>query len=84
MCKFQLISINLITYREKNYHDNMYKMQCGDLDVFRNFFVFGSPKFVAPVPPQPSTNQDSSPEDYSKDPMEHQTQVIISHIIHLF
>ncbi|KAL9699316.1 hypothetical protein quinque_002757 [Culex quinquefasciatus] len=37
--------------REKNYHDNMYKMQCGDLDTFRNFFVFACPKFVSPVPP---------------------------------
>lgn len=37
--------------REKNYNDNMYKMQCGDLEVFRNFFVFACPKFVSPCPP---------------------------------
>lgn len=37
--------------REKNYNDNMYKMQCGDLEVFRNYFIFACPKFVSPCPP---------------------------------
>lgn len=25
--------------REKNYNENMYKMQCGDMEVFRNYFI---------------------------------------------
>lgn len=58
--------------REKNYHDNMYKMQCGDLETFRTFFMFACPKFVSPCPPA----ADVPIEDYVKEPLEHQIQVI--------
>lgn len=62
--------------REKNYHDNMYKMQCGDLEVFKNFFIYASPKFVSPCPPSP----DAPMEDYTKEPMEHQIQVFMDEV----
>jgi translation initiation factor 3 subunit L len=63
--------------REKNYHDNMYKMQCGDLEVFRNFFVFACPKFVSPCPPP----FDAPIEDsYVKEPLEHQTMVFMDEV----
>ncbi|XP_035791229.1 eukaryotic translation initiation factor 3 subunit L [Anopheles albimanus] len=62
--------------REKNYHDNMYKMQCGDLDVFRNFFVFACPKFVSPVPPPP----DAPIDDYVKEALEHQINVFMDEV----
>lgn len=54
----------------------MYKMQCGDLDVFRQFFIFASPKFVSPCPP----SSDAPVEDYVKEPMEHQTQVFMDEV----
>lgn len=62
--------------REKNYHDNMCKMQCGDLDSFKNFFIFACPKFVSPCPP----SGDAPLEDYVKDPMEHQLQVFMDEV----
>ncbi len=63
--------------REKNYHDNMYKMQCGDLDVFRNFFVFACPKFVSPCPPPFDAPMEDS---YVKEPLEHQTMVFMDEV----
>lgn len=48
----------------------MYKM-CQEKEVFRNYFTFGSPKFVSPCPPPP----DAIIKDYSKDPTDHQTNV---------
>lgn len=63
-------------YRERNYHDDIYKMQMGDLDVFKNFFIFGSPKFVSPCPPA----ADAPCVDYVKEPMEHQTQVFMDEV----
>jgi translation initiation factor 3 subunit L len=60
--------------REKNYNDNMYKMQCGDLEVFKYFFVFACPKFVSPCPPL------DSQDDYVKEPLEHQTQVFMEEV----
>lgn len=60
--------------REKNYNDNMYKMQCGDLEVFKYFFVFACPKFVSPCPPL------DSQDDYVKEPLEHQTQVFMDEV----
>lgn len=62
--------------REKNYHDNMYKMQCGDLDVFRNFYTFSCPKFVSPCPPPMNADAD----DFVKDPLDHQTQVFMDEV----
>lgn len=62
--------------REKNYNDNMYKMQCGDMEVFRNFFTFACPKFVSPCPPP----FDSQVDDYVKEPMEHQVQVFMDEV----
>lgn len=62
--------------REKNYHDNMYKMQCGELEVFKNFFVFACPKFVSPCPPA----ADAPVEDYVKEPLEYQTQVFMDEV----
>lgn len=56
---------------EKSYHENMYKMQCGDKDVFRNFFMFGNPKFVSPCSPAP----DAIIADYSKEATDHQINV---------
>lgn len=61
--------------REKNYNDNMYKMQCGDMEVFRNFFMFACPKFVSPCAP-PFEMQD----DFVKEPLEHQTQVFMDEV----
>lgn len=61
----------------------MYKMQCRDMDVFRNFFIFGSPKFVSPcppVPPSPDDKLDDKPDEYIKDPMEHQTEVFMDEV----
>lgn len=49
----------------------MYKMQCRDMDVFRNFFIFGAPKFVSPCPP-PLNGEIA---DYHKEPIDHQTEV---------
>lgn len=60
--------------REKNYNDNMYKMQCGDMEVFKYFFVFACPKFVSPCPPL------DSQDDYVKEPLEHQTQVFMDEV----
>lgn len=57
--------------RDKNYSDNMYKMQCGDLEVFKHFFTHACPKFVSPCPPP----ADATLEDYVKEPLEHQTLV---------
>ena len=54
----------------------MYKMQCGDLEAFKNFFIFGSPKFVSPCPPA----ADAVVKDYVKDPMEHQTEVFMAEV----
>jgi len=62
--------------REKNYHDTMCKMQCGDLDAFKNFFIFACPKFVSPCPP----SADAPLEDYVKDSMEHQLQVFMDEV----
>lgn len=56
---------------EKSYHENMYKMQCGDKDVFRNFFIFGSPKFVSPCSPPGN----AAIADYSKEATDHQINV---------
>lgn len=61
--------------REKNYNDNMYKMQCGDMEVFRNFFMFACPKFVSPCPP-PFDGAD----DCVKEPLEHQAQVFMDEV----
>lgn len=59
----------------------MYKMQCRDMDVFRNFFVFGSPKFVSPCPPPlPSQMHNDGDDDEFKDPMEHQTEVFMDEV----
>lgn len=49
----------------------MYKMQCRDMDVFRNFFIFGAPKFVSPCPP-PLNGEIA---DFHKEPIDHQTEV---------
>ncbi|XP_055847046.1 eukaryotic translation initiation factor 3 subunit L [Episyrphus balteatus] len=62
--------------REKNYQDNMYKMQCGDLEAFKMFFIFACPRFVSPCPP----SADAPMEDYVKDPMEHQLQVFMDEV----
>lgn len=85
-----LFSVNVSTYnfvcffgsflfsysRDKNYHESMYQMQCGDLDTFRNFFIFGSPKFISPCPPP----NDATEGDFIKQPMEHQTQVFMDEV----
>lgn len=62
--------------RDKNYHDNMCKMQCGDLDAFKSFFIFACPKFVSPCPPP----ADAPFEDYVKDAVEHQLQVFMDEV----
>lgn len=51
-------------------------MQCGDLETFRTFFIFGSPKFISPCPPP----FDSAEGDFIKQPMEHQTQVFMDEV----
>lgn len=63
--------------REKNYNDNMYKMQCGDLEVFKNFFTFACPKFVSPCAPPFETQ---GGDDYVKEPLDHQTQVFMEEV----
>lgn len=60
-----------LLYSEKSYHENMYKMQCGDKEVFRNFFIFGNPKFVSPCSPA----SDAVIADYSKEATDHQINV---------
>lgn len=54
----------------------MYKMQCGDLEVFRNFFTFACPKFVSPCPPSP----DAQIDDYVKEPLEYQTKIFMEEV----
>ncbi|XP_031616586.1 eukaryotic translation initiation factor 3 subunit L isoform X1 [Contarinia nasturtii] len=85
---YQLLTICLVLHpqcidesiqqalRDKNYHESMYQMQCGDLDTFRNFFIFGSPKFISPCPPP----NDATEGDFVKQPMEHQTQVFMDEV----
>lgn len=63
--------------REKNYNENMYKMQCGELEVFRNFFMFACPKFVSPCPPAFETQ---GGDDYVKEALEHQAQVFMDEV----
>lgn len=62
--------------REKNYHEKMYKMQYGDLAEFESCFLYACPKFLSPVPPP----ADSSPEDYTKEAIKHQTQVFMDEV----
>lgn len=62
--------------REKNYNENMYKMQCGDLEVFKNFFLFACPKFVSPCAPP----FESQADDYVKEPLEHQVQIFMDEV----
>ncbi|KAK9880836.1 hypothetical protein WA026_013162 [Henosepilachna vigintioctopunctata] len=64
------------TLREKNYHEKMYKMQCGDLQEFEYCFTSACPKFVSPCPP--STE---SPEgDYSKNAIKRQTIIFMDEV----
>lgn len=62
--------------REKNFQDAMFKMQYGDLEIFKSFFLFACPRFVSPCPPA----IDAPPEDYVKDPMEHQLAVFMDEV----
>ncbi|CAH1398849.1 unnamed protein product [Nezara viridula] len=62
--------------REKGYHEKMYKMQYGDLTEFENCFLFACPKFLSPSPPP----TDALPDDYTKEPMRHQTQVFMDEV----
>lgn len=62
--------------REKNFHDNMYKMQCGDLEVFKHYYTYACPKFVSPCPPAP----DAALDDYVRHPMEHQIQMFMDEV----
>lgn len=62
--------------REKGYHEKMYKMQYGDLTEFENCFLFACPKFLSPSPPP----TDAPPDDYTKEPMRHQTQVFMDEV----
>lgn len=64
---FNFISPN----SEKSYHENMYKMQYGDKEVFRNFYIFASPKFLPPLPPPAY----SPIKDYAKETFDHQISV---------
>lgn len=64
------------TLREKSYHEKMYKMQYGDLQEFENSFVYACPKFLSPYPPP----IDSLPGDYSKEAIQHQTQVFMEEV----
>ncbi|KAF5307035.1 hypothetical protein FQR65_LT07178 [Abscondita terminalis] len=64
------------TLREKNYHEKMYKMQYGDLQEFENCFVYACPKFLCPSPPP----LDAIPDDYSKEAIQHQTQVFMDEV----
>jgi len=85
---YQLLTICLVLHpqcidesiqqalRDKNYHESMYQMQCGELDVFQSFFVFGSPKFISPCPPSSQLTEG----DFTKDPMKHQTQVFMDEV----
>lgn len=85
---YQLLTICLVLHpqyvdesiqqslREKNLHESMYQMQCGNLEVFRSFFIFGSPKFISPNPPP----ADATKGDFYKEPMEHQTQVFMDEV----
>lgn len=61
--------------REKNYHEKMYKMQCGDLAEFESCFAMACPKFLAPAPPV-----DAPVEDYVKEPINHQIRVFMDEV----
>lgn len=63
-------------YSEKSYHENMYKMQCGDKEVFRSFFIFGNPKFVSPCSP----SSDAAIADYSKEATDHQINMFMEEV----
>lgn len=62
--------------REKNYHDKMYKMQCGDLKEFETSFTFACPKFLSLLPPTTGKK-----EDYGKEAIKHQTQVFMDEVV---
>ena len=51
-------------------------MQCQDEEVFKNFFIIGSPKFVSPCPP----SDDAEIDDYVRDASDHQTQVFMDEV----
>lgn len=57
--------------REKNYHEKMFKMQCGDLTEFENCFTFACPKFLSPSPP---------PGEPGSNAVKHQTQVFMDEV----
>lgn len=61
--------------RDKNYHEKMFKMQCGELAEFEACFAFACPKFLAPAPPV-----DAPADDYVKDPITHQIQVFMDEV----
>ncbi|KAJ8677965.1 hypothetical protein QAD02_013752, partial [Eretmocerus hayati] len=63
--------------RDKNYHEKMYKMQCGGLEEFEACFQFACPKFLCLHPP----NTGSSSEDYVKEAIKHQTYVFMEEVM---
>lgn len=63
--------------RDKNYHEKMYKMQCGGLEEFEACFQFACPKFLCLHPPNP----DNPNEDYVKEAIKHQTHVFMEEVV---
>ena len=63
--------------RDKNYHEKMYKMQCGGLEEFESCFQFACPKFLCLHPPNP----DNPNEDYVRQAINHQTSVFMEEVI---
>uniref|UniRef100_A0A0A9Y4I3 Eukaryotic translation initiation factor 3 subunit L n=3 Tax=Lygus hesperus TaxID=30085 RepID=A0A0A9Y4I3_LYGHE len=65
--------------REKNYHEKMFKMQCGDLSEFEACFQFACPKFLLAHPPS-LTGTAPAEADYMKDATKHQTEVFMDEV----
>jgi translation initiation factor 3 subunit L len=60
--------------RDKNYHEKMYKMQCGGLEEFESCFQFACPSLYPPNPDNPN-------EDYVREAIKHQTHVFMEEVI---
>lgn len=63
--------------RDKNYHEKIYKMQCGDLEEFESCFMMACPKFLSPAPP-PIDSPKS--DEYVKEAIKHQTKVFMDEV----
>ncbi|XP_061141581.1 eukaryotic translation initiation factor 3 subunit L [Syngnathus typhle] len=70
------IDESIHTQLRDKYGDKMLRMQKGDSQVFEELFSFARPKFLSPVVP----NYDNVPDNYHKEPYEHQLNVFIEEV----